>query len=78
VVQAYPSILQQFKGNLNRKKFFFGVSHSLRFNNPEPLKIGPEEPEGRPNQRIKKKESNPFLHREKMRKGREWFIEEIA
>ena len=38
MVRAYPSILQQFKENLNRKKVFFGAPHSLRFNNPRTLR----------------------------------------
>lgn len=75
VVRAYPSILQQFKGNLNVKKFLFGVPHSLRFTHP-------------PNQlksdrrswlaKGSRKKDLPRPSEEENEKKGKWFNEQIA
>jgi hypothetical protein len=66
VVRTYPSILQQFIGNLNCKKVF--TRRSPFSSAPNHSKLGRSSPGESSSQRIKKKEFNPSIQREKMGK----------
>jgi hypothetical protein len=78
MARAYPSILQQFKGNSNFKKVFGRRSPISSAKQPPTLQNSVGAPESSPNKGSRRNHGTRLYTEKQMRKERGGFVEETA